>query len=178
MFKIPIRGSNFLCSLIVAFLLYEHTTKDKDEFVLTSLLMDAMQALAFLPNQIEGALRRLTNKRLIETTERITFEEDVTGLVGAMPHGFRVTTVGAYQLRRWLGTFAYLDAVLFDTPIFDEQATAAISRNLESFGIQHRLERTTAFRNYLSTAWTHQVFVPLISIGRMLFEKVRINSMP
>jgi hypothetical protein len=74
-------------------------------------------------------------------------------LVGAMPHGFRVTTVGAYHLRRWLGTFAYLDAVLFDTPIFDQQAEAAIALDLESFDIQHRLERTTAFRNYLSEAW-------------------------
>ena len=149
----PDPREHFLCSLIVAFLMYEHTAKDKDEFVQSSVILSSMQALAFLPNQIEGALRRLTNKRLIETTERITFEEDAAGLVGAMPHGFRVTTIGAYHLRRWLGTFAYLDALLFDTPIFDEQATSTISQNFESFDIQHRLERTTAFRNYLSAAW-------------------------
>ena len=77
----PDPREHFLGSLIVSFLLYEQTAKDKDEFVLSSLILDAMQALAFLPNQIEGALRRLTNKRLIETTERITFEEDLTGLL-------------------------------------------------------------------------------------------------
>ena len=149
----PDPREHFLSCVIVAFLMHEHTSKDKDEFVVTSVLLDAMQALAFLPNQTEGALRRLTNKRLIETTERITFEEDVTGLVGAMPHGFRVTTIGAYHLRRWLGTFAYLDAVLFDTPIFDDDATATISRNMESFDIRERLERTTSFRNYLTEVW-------------------------
>lgn len=149
----PDPREHFLCPLVVAFLMYEHTAKDKDEFVQASLILSSMQALAFLPTQIEGALRRLTNKKLIETTERITFEEDIAGLVGAMPHGFRVTTVGAYHLRRWLGTFGYLDAVLFDTPILDQQAEAAISQNLESFEIQLRLERTTAFRNYLSEAW-------------------------
>lgn len=149
----PDPREHFLCSLIVAFLMYEHTGKDKDEFVETSSIMNTMQALAFIPSQIEGALRRLTNKRLIETTERITFEEDVAGLVGAMPYGFRVTTVGAYHLRRWLGTFAYLDAVLFDTPIFNEDVVTSMSDHLDSFEIQYRLERTTAFRNYLTAAW-------------------------
>lgn len=149
----PDPREHFLCSIIVGFLVYEHTARDKDEFVLTGSILAAMQALAFLPNQIEGALRRLTNKRLIETTERVTFEEDVTGLVGAMPYGFRVTTIGAYHLRRWLGTFAYLDAVLFDTPIFDEETVNAVSKDLETFDIQTRLQRATAFRNYLTEAW-------------------------
>ena len=95
-----------------------------------------------------------------------------------MPHGFRVTTIGAYHLRRWLGTFAYLDAVLFDTPIFDERATATISRDLESFDIRHRLERTTAFRNYLTGAGMHRACALRISTGTLSLKKVRTNSTP
>jgi hypothetical protein len=90
---------------------------------------------------------------LIETTERVTFEEDATGFACGMPVGFRATSVGAYHLRRWMGTFAYLDAMLFDTPIFHESAAQTISQNLESFDIGDRLLRATTFRAYLTSVW-------------------------
>jgi hypothetical protein len=149
----PDPREHFLCSLLVALLSSEQTPRDKDEFVAAPAIVEAMQALAFIPSQTELALRRLTNKKLIETTERITFEEDISGLIGSMPFGFRVTTVGAYHLRRWLGSFAYLDAILFDTPIFDKDAEKQIALNLESFEIQQRLDRAFTFRNYLTAAW-------------------------
>ena len=144
---------HFLCSLIIAFLLSDLSLKDRDEFVTTNSILEAMQGHSFRDVQTESALRRLTNKRLIETTERITFEEDIIGLVGAMPRGFRATSVGAYHLRRWLGIFAYLDAMVFDTPIFDPKIAEQISERLESFDIRDRLARATTFRNYLTSAW-------------------------
>jgi GTPase SAR1 family protein len=174
------RKEHFLCLLVVALLLSESTTKDRDQFVRTTLIRDEMQRLGFLPDQTERALRRLTNKRLIETTERITFEEDLNGLIGEIPDGFRVTSIGAYHVRRWAGDFAYLDAMVFDTPIFDEDAREVISKNLESFDISDRYERTLKFRNYLSETWGASALAPpyfdwneSIKYGEVHFNAVR-----
>ena len=85
--------------------------------------------------------------------KRITFEQDLVGLIGEIPEGFRATSIGAYHLRRWAGSFAYLDAMIFDTPIFDEDIQERISPDLGSFDISDRFTRTTMFRNYLSATW-------------------------
>jgi hypothetical protein len=176
----PEPREHFLSPLIVAFLMSDQCPKDRDEFVASAAIFEAMQSLAFLPLQTERSLRYLTNKRLIETTERITFEEDARGLVGEMPRGFRVTSVGAYHLHRWLGSFSYLDAVLFDTPIFDDNAAPTISEHLESFDIRDRLTRTTSFRNYLTSVWdasgiraTYFNWHDAVREGQAAFDAVR-----
>jgi hypothetical protein len=97
------RKEHFLALMIVALLLADGTSKDRDGFISTKTLLSELQAWGFLPQQIEDKLRRVTNKRLIETTERVTFEEDLAGLIGEIPDGFRATSVGAYHLRRWSG---------------------------------------------------------------------------
>jgi predicted type IV restriction endonuclease len=149
----PDRREHFLSLMIVAFLLSDESPKDRDGFVCTALIIEEMQNWRFLPEQVEKALRKVTNKRLIETTERITFEEDLVGLIGSMLEGFRQTSVGAYHVRRWAGDFAYLDGMVFDTPIFDPEVREGMSDNLGSFDIQHRYARTLMFRNYLSVTW-------------------------
>ena len=176
----PDPREHFLCPIILSFILSSFANKDRDEFISTQDLIKEMQEHGFLPAQIDTALRRLTNKRLIETTERITFEEDVTGLIGELPRGFRATSIGAYHLRRWLGVFQYLDAVLFDTPIFDEAVRQTMLEHLESFDIQHRLDRTTTFRNYLSSTWDGTKLHPqffdwheIVRAGLLTFDSVQ-----
>lgn len=178
--RLPDPREHFLCAILTAFLLSDASHKDRDEFVATHEILEAMQKLAFAPVQTESALRRLTNKRLIETTERITFEEDVTGHIGEMPRGFRATSVGAYHLRRWIGIFAYLDAMVFDTPIFDPKIAEALADRLESFDIRDRLTRATVFRNYLTAAWDASGLQPtffswhdVVSQGQENFDTVR-----
>lgn len=176
----PDRKEHFLCLIVLAFLLAENEAKDRDGFIRTPLLIEEMQKWAYLPDQTEKALRRVTNKRLIETTERITFEEDLTGLIGEMPEGFRATTVGAYHLRRWAGIFAYLDAMVFDTPIFDRSVEDEIGERLESFDIGDRFSRTLTFRNYLSAVWNASGIRPpyfdweeIVRYGQPNFDLVR-----
>jgi hypothetical protein len=174
------RKEHFLCLMIVTFFLSGSTPKDRDSFVNTALIRDEMQQWGFLPAQTDKALRRLTNKRLIETTERITFEEDLIGLIGDIPDGFRATSIGAYHVRRWAGDFAYLDAMVIDTPIFDESVQEAIKGNLESFDIADRFERTLTFRNYLSATWDESALRPAyfdwheaVKYGQGNFDAVR-----
>lgn len=147
------RKEHFLCLMVVSYILAGSTEKDRDGFIQTKRIIEEMQTWRFLPDQTESALRRLTNKRLIETTERTTFEEDLVGLVGETPDGFRPTSIGAYHVRRWAGKFAYLDAMVFDTPIFDHETRDRFLDKLGSFDISDRYDRTLAFRNYLSATW-------------------------
>ena len=151
--RFPDRREHFLSPMLVAYLHHDGPHRNREGFVTSSQIEEEMQSWGFTVPQIENALRRATNKKLIETTERITFEEDMTGLVGDMPMAFRVTTIGAYHLLRWAPSFAYLDAMVFDTPIFDSKRTEAMQHALNSLDIKDRYDRACEFRSYLSESW-------------------------
>lgn len=112
-----------------------------------------MQALGFVPDQVESSLRRLSNKKLIETSERITFDEGLQDLVGDMPLAFRATTIGAYHVNRWAATFSYLDAMLIDTPILDSHVREQLIPGIASFDIRDRFRRANEFAAYLDRCW-------------------------
>ncbi len=154
------RTEHFLCVLILGYVLAVKTEKDRDGFIETNSIIQEMQRWGFIPVQAQNALRRLTNKRLIETLERVTFEEDLIGLIRELPGGFRPTSIGAYHLRRWAGSFGYLDAMLVDTPIFDQTTRDEVAIKLGSFDIADRYDRTVRFREYLSSTWQTSNFSP------------------
>jgi hypothetical protein len=96
-----------------------------------------------------------------------------------MPRGFRATTIGGYHARRWAGDFAYLDGMVFDTPIFDPELRERMLANLGSFEIRHRYERTIMFRNYLSATWQSSGLQPqyldwnnVVRLGQRNFDAV------
>jgi len=151
----PDEKEHFLSPLILSFLFSGLSPEDSDGFITGKEIIEEMQRLHFSIKQVEGNIRNLTNRRLIETTQRVTFEESEVGLIGELPSAFRLTTVGSYHLNRWLATFAYLDAMVFDTPIFDEKIFEKFLPNLEKFDIDVRLERTKQFRQYLNSVWNN-----------------------
>ena len=151
--RYPDPREHFLCPLLLAYLLSESSQKTPEGFFPTRTILAEMQRVGFVQDQIERALRRLTNKKLIETTERITFDEGLQDLIGDMPLAFRVTTVGSYHVQRWSPTFAYLDAMLFDTPIMDDKVRTGLVPGISSFDIRARYKRTVAFSDYLHESW-------------------------
>jgi GTPase SAR1 family protein len=178
--RYPDKREHFLCPLIVGFLLSDSATKTQEGFFPTSDILREMQGFGFVPDQIEHALRRLTNKKLIETTERITFDEGLQGLVGDMPIAFRATTNGAYHVQRWAPSFAYVDAMIFDTPIMDDEVRRKLVPKISSFDIKERFRRTEEFDKYLSSCWDDFGFSPLYfdwptvrKLGDVSFESVR-----
>lgn len=178
--RFPDAREHFLCPLILSFLNYDGTHRNLEGFVTAKRIKQEMQSHGFGVEQTESALRRMTNKKLIETTQRVTFEE-TSGIEYAddLTDAFRVTTVGAYHLVRWCSTFAYLDAMVFDTPIFDSGTNKRCGTDIESFDIRQRYFRTTEFRDYLIQAWdTSGITAPyfnwktLILSGNSTFESV------
>lgn len=178
--RFPDPKEHFLLCMVLSFLNYDGPHRNREGFVTSEKLIEEMQNQAgFNKEQIENALRRATNKKLLETTERITFDEDITGLIGDMPSAFRITTAGAYHLIKWCSTFAYFDAMVFDTPIFDNEVARKLQRNPGSFDIAERLERASTFREYLSKQWqAANISIPyldwpsLLPSGQSSFESV------
>lgn len=182
MFDVSIadESEHFLVPLIVALLSEKKEIQDRDGFCETHKIIDEMQSLGFISSQTENALRRTTNKKLIETSQRFTFEEDETGLIGEMPTKFRTTSIGQYHLKRWISDFAYLDAMLFDTPIFNPEIVNSMRSSCESFNIDERYKRTAVFKEYLLTAWHKLANKPsyfdmneALKMGASSFESVQ-----
>jgi hypothetical protein len=79
----------------------------------------------------------MVDRRLIEMPERAVESQMQLALTGG--EKFRLTARGAYHIRKWLPTLSYLDAMVFDTRIFDDSARDEILQDLESFDIRVRL---------------------------------------
>ena len=154
------QDEHFLLPMILGFLDSEGKHKTKEGFVAAAAIISEMQNWSFVVSATEAALRRANNKKLLETPQRVTFDEDESGLFGDMPQYFRITTIGAYHLRRWIADFSYLDAVACDTPIFDEDTLSTLRPTIASFHIGHRLNRAIAFRQYLGKIWRSSKLAP------------------
>lgn len=173
-------NEHFLVPIIISFLSNKGEHLNNDGFCRTDDLIEECMNVGFTQKQVESALRRATNKKLIETSLRVTFEEDIDSkLIGDMPTSFRVTTIGAYHVKRWLGEFAYLDAMLFDTPIIDEGMRNSLIQNLSCLKIASRFERTNLFRMYLRDCWNTYATAPsyfnfeeCLANGEHTFERV------
>lgn len=91
-------NEHFLVSFILGFLDQQGPHRDNDGFAGSDRIFNELQEIGFTSDQISRALRRCTNKKLVESSQRITFEEDLNGvLIGDMPDSFRITSVGAYH---------------------------------------------------------------------------------
>jgi GTPase SAR1 family protein len=178
--RYPDKREHFLCLILVSYLGSDTPGKSTEGFVPTQDICAELGRFGFVVDQVEHALRRLTNKKLIETTERVTFDEGLQGLVGDMPIAFRVTTIGSYHCNRWASTFAYMDAMLVDTPILDPSLRQDISRRIDSFDISERLRRTEIFDLYLLKCWSELSEKPVYfdwptvrASGNRSFDSVR-----
>jgi hypothetical protein len=152
---------HFLLPILLAFLDVDWPHHRSSEgFVDSNLLISELQNWSFTQAATEHALRRANNKKLVETPQRVTFAENGSGLHGDMPPSFRITTIGAYHLKRWIAEFAYLDAMAYDTPILDEAVRKTIAPNINSLAIEHRYERALTFRSYITKAWQSSTLKP------------------
>lgn len=159
--RYPDKREHFLSLILISYLLSDTSGKSTEGFLPTGDICVEMGRFGFVVDQVEHALRKLTNKKLIETTERVTFDEGLQGLVGDMPLAFRATTIGSYHCNRWASTFAYMDAMLVDTPILEQAVRTDISHNIDSFDISKRLRRTTLFGEYLMRCWSEFAEYPI-----------------
>jgi GTPase SAR1 family protein len=170
---------HFLKPLIVAFCSSSNAIRDNDGFFLGVDIAKEMELRGFSERQIEHAIRRLAEKKLIETPYSHFREVPVNDGTSPLTFSYRVTSVGVYHIRYWLGEFSYLDAMSIDTPIFEQDTRDLISKKAASFFIEDRYSKAVAFREYLRRVWVNNGFEnsyfdfgSILELGEEEFEKV------
>ena len=142
----PDLKEHFLTPGLLGFLQSPQDAAGEDGFVLTKALYERFQILGFTPEQIDLALIRSHRKRLIETSARAEIRGGALG-----PNALRITTVGVYHILTLSHQFTYLDAIIVDTPLLDQDLAHAVG---DTEDIRERLKRANKFRSYLDRAWS------------------------
>jgi hypothetical protein len=113
-------------------------------YVSLSDIYSFLQSNHYQSKQIRWHLDRLLRRNLIELASKT---RDITDT--NVPY-FRITSVGAYYIKRLITMFSYVDAMIVDTPIVDLEWKSKIN---QAYGIKERLERAITFISYLDSVW-------------------------
>lgn len=140
----PDEREHFLLPILVEYIHRAESFADSEGFVDAANIYEYAQRAGFTPAQINGSLLRALRKNLLEAEGRDVPQN------GQTPRLFRVTTIGSYHIARLIRQFAYVDAIVVDTPVLDGVVRKRI-HNTEM--IEDRLRRATIFRNYLDDQW-------------------------
>lgn len=104
-----------------------------------------LQSIGFTPSPIDWSINRLLYRNLIESPVR------------AREHGhtssknyYRLTSIGAYYIKSLVQKFTYIDAMILDTPLVDQNV---LSQILDVSRITDRLSRAKTFCDYLDSQW-------------------------
>jgi hypothetical protein len=171
---------HFLALLMLAYMDFDGSHREPDGFIDSDLVHDEMQSHGFTIPQIIDCLARLVDRRLVETPHRAILTDEEVAHHGNQREKYRITARGAYHLLKWMPTFGYMDAMSFDTPIFDEDVRDSLLADLESFDISVRLGRAVALRSYLTKHWrssgiraSYLDFEALLARGEVTFRSVQ-----
>lgn len=144
---------HFLKTIVVSYLASNLGLSNRDGFVMGESIIAEMLKLGFIEDQSRHALQKLARNRLIETPHSHYREIEVHDNLPPEHFHYRVTSIGVYHIRHWIGSFSFLDAVSIDTPIFDVGVREVVHQLAGSFSINHRFAKAQAFRDYLETQW-------------------------
>lgn len=156
----PDPKEHFLASFIVSCLTSNSALRDADGFIYGESIITEMQRFGFSEDSVRISLRRLAEKRLVETPHSHYREIPVASEVLPDTFHFRATSIGAYHVKSWAGRFEFLDATSSDTPIFDENTREKVVNLASSFLIQDRMDKVKAFRDYLESIWNSLIARP------------------
>lgn len=138
----PDGREHFLLGNLVGFIERNATAAGQQGYVDAGMVYEFAQGLGFSPAQVNSAIQRATDKKLIEPSPAFLEKAEAVA--------FRITTIGAYTIRELCKYFAYVDAMVVDTPIVDGKVRASIG---EIDDIDRRLERGIRFLDYLDLQW-------------------------
>jgi hypothetical protein len=136
---------HFLLPVILSLLNTTISVGTNKGFVETYRIYEHAQGLGFTAEQVDMALIRASKHKLIEAVARKELD-----IEHPLPNAFRATSVGAYHVERLCKFFAYIDATVIDTPIFDNYFNSEIY-DVEVF--EDRAKRAELFQRYLDEQW-------------------------
>lgn len=134
---------HFLMAYILSYVEAHGQIGASDGFTWRTAIYRAGQDCGFQPVQVDAVLQRATNSRwpLLQTVANEPSDAAAR---------FRITTAGAYTWKRLMMSFAYVDAMVVDTPIMDP---ALRGRILDADLLDERVVRMGHFLQYLDSCW-------------------------
>lgn len=157
----PDEKEYFLNSIILSFLSSDFSIKDNDGFVSYHCILKELSNIGYNNEQVDFSLKKLSNKKLIESMARVSYERTKHMAINDMSNGYRITSIGAYHINNWIASFSYLDAIIVDTPILDDEIRIKLIALISSFEINERYEKSLLFRDYLTQIWKKiQIQIP------------------
>lgn len=151
---------HFIALIILGYLAWDGAIrKQADGFIGLNAIKEEIQEAGYTQDQILAHLKKLTRKKLIETSERRLLETDEEEK-STLPEAFRITPLGAYHLKKWGYDFSFIDAVLFDTPIFDKCIYAELVALANEIHLSNRHKRVLIFISYLDSIWKSVISRP------------------
>jgi GTPase SAR1 family protein len=173
------KREHFLSLLLLGYMNWDGAAgRQTDGFIGLNSIFDEAQTHGFTVEQSTAHLRKLTRKKLIEATERRLLDDEEGAGDAELPESFRITSLGAYHLKRWAYEFSYLEAMSFDTPIFSNQVYATLAQHVNSQTLSARYIRAITLRNYLNEIWDTFTIRPYFdwkqfqAYGEKSFERV------
>lgn len=142
----PSGPEHFLLLTMLAFLDAAGANVTREGFASVTELAAHLQGLGYKISQIGVGLERALRGRLVEIPSRTGESRDVM----AEGEEYRITTVGSYMLKSIIFKFAYVDAMVVDTPIIDREARQHLKDERE---IHARIDRLGVFLKYLDEQW-------------------------
>lgn len=158
---------HFIIPLILG-ILSDYTKNNRNEgFISVDELYSHIQSQGFIPSQIDGAMNFMYSKGLFETSQK-------GNILNVNNHSLmvRATSCGIYHLLYLINSFTYIDAILVDVPIFDDQIKVQI---INTFDIAHRIERATIFKSYLDSVWEKSKFKDLHFVWPQRSKELEID---
>lgn len=141
----PDGREHFLSPILLAQMDRWSQDSSVDGYVSVSEIYGFLQALSYIPAQIEWGIRRLLHRNLIES-----YGESERNGNGELGSSHRITSVGMYYIKRLIGMFTYVDAMIVDTPVTDVDVRTRIS---DVYALSRRLHRAKIFCEYLGSNW-------------------------
>jgi len=136
---------HFLLGTLIGYLQDAGRKTGRQGFVNVSLVYERLQSLGFDAEQIDRAIIRALEKKLIEPGAR-----EAPDMTAPTPELLRASSVGVYHAQKLVRQFTYVDAMVVDTPILDPGFR---DRILDVERIRARLERARLFKAYLDSQW-------------------------
>lgn len=130
------RKEHYLLMLLILIIDKFGKSGGNDGYISISIVEENLHSLGFLDSQIQQAINRAITKKLIECSKQNV-------------NNFRVLPSGIYSVTMLPIMFAYIDAIIIDTPICDEETKSLIHI---SKTIQERLERSLIFIEYIKNS--------------------------
>ena len=139
------KKEHFLLLILLSVLNSKATSGKDNGFAETVKVSNHLQGINFTIDQVDTTINEAISRKLIETSGRgIAISTD------NLPSSLRITTMGSYHLNFLCTQFTYIDAIIVDTPVFDDKARQEIQ---DTFDISERIGRVKVFIEYLDESW-------------------------